>query len=95
MKIIITLAFIIGMIVGIYSCAPVTGTAQPETQEPPGAEYDPLLRRSEPFGGKYSPLYDPLKEEEIESEECPLETEELESPPLFNFHKHEDQNQSQ
>ncbi len=73
------------LITGIYSCAAITGNYQlvaEEEEEPQGAEYDPALRRSEPFGMQ-GPLYDPYVEEEIESWEYPLKTEEMESQPLF------------
>lgn len=81
----ISLMFAVVLITGIYSCAAITGNNQSvaeEEEEPAGAEYDPALRRSEPFG-KQCPLYDPLMEEEIESWEYPLKTEEMESKPLF------------
>ena len=82
----ISLMFMGALITGMYSCSAITGNSQSmaeEEEEPPGAEYDPVLRRSEPFTGKGAPLYDPLKEEEIESWENPLQTEEMESKPLF------------
>ena len=82
----ILLMFMVALITGVYSCSAITGNSQSmaeEAEEPPGAEYDPVLRRSEPFTGKGAPLYDPLKEEEIESWENPLQTEEMESKPLF------------
>ena len=86
LKLVVTLMFAVTLITGMYSCSAVTGNSQSvaeEEEEPPGAEYDPVLRRSEPFTGKGAPLYDPLKEEEIESWENPLQTEEMETKPLF------------
>lgn len=85
-KALISFMLVVTLITGIYSCSAITGNSQSlaeEAEEPSGAEYDPVLRRSEPFTGKGAPLYDPLKEEEIESWENPLQTEEMESKPLF------------
>ena len=85
-KALISFMLVVTLITGMYSCSAVTGNSQSvaeEEEEPSGAEYDPVLRRSEPFTGKGAPLYDPLKEEEIESWENPLQTEEMESKPLF------------
>ncbi|HEY7535037.1 MAG TPA: hypothetical protein VH878_03745 [Thermodesulfobacteriota bacterium] len=84
-RVIVTLMFVLVLISGMYSCAVMTGnyqSAAEEEEEPPGAEYDPLLRRAEPYG-PHGPLYDPYEEEEVESWEYPLRTEEIESEPLF------------
>jgi hypothetical protein len=91
MRIIIKLVLVLMLTAGIYSCTEVIDAVKP----PESQGVDPLLSRSEPLGGKYGPLYDPLKEEEIESEVCPLRTEEIESPPLFKIHSHQNQSNSQ
>ena len=88
---ILILMLVLMLTAGIYSCTEVIDAVNPP--QPQGV--DPLLSRSEPLGGKYGPLYDPLKEEEIESEVCPLRTEEMESPPLFQIHSHQNQSNSQ
>jgi hypothetical protein len=84
LRLVLILIFGMVLISGIYSCSAVTGNPSEaeEEYEPPGSEYDPVLRRAEPYG-PHSPLYDPYEEEEIESWEYPLKTEEMESPPLF------------
>ena len=63
---------------GLMSCAKVAeDIAAPS--EP--ADTDELLPRVEPK--KDDGKYNPLVEEEIESDEAPLETEEMEDQPLF------------
>ncbi len=83
-RLILTMMFVMLLISGIYSCSVITGNPSDaeEEYEPPGAEYDPVLRRAEPYG-PHGPLYDPYEEEEVESWEDPLRTEEMETKPLF------------
>ena len=70
--------FILGIAFGAASCAKVADDIAAPAEP---AETDELAPRVEPksFDNKYNPLV----EEEIESDEAPLETEEMEDQPLF------------
>jgi len=78
MKYILTAFMLLGLTLGAVSCAKVvddvTAPSEPE-------ETDTLAPRVEPKS--FEKKYNPEIEEEIESQEYPMETEEMESKPLF------------
>ncbi len=67
-----------GLTLGAASCAKV---AEDITAPAEPADTDELAPRVEPKS--FDKRYNPLIEEEIESDEAPLETEEMEDKPLF------------
>ena len=70
----ILLLLIIGLSISIGSCSALFGPAEPTAT-------DELEPRVEPES--YDSRYPPEIEEEIESDEAPLETEEMEQQPLI------------
>lgn len=77
-NIILTGLILFGFSIGLASCGKVvediTAPAEP-------ADTDELAPRVEPKS--LEKTYNPLVEEEIESDEYPLQTEEMEDQPLF------------